>query len=193
MHLLPEIRKYLEQHRFRVLKTRADRLHPDERHVVVVQTGKDQRGDPKLLVFKQTLIKKYSIGETIYLKCHCSTGELDAAIMKVEYNVKTLGTVMTEAFREPEDMRKSHQDLLAIVKRLPTDFEPVGTRSRDTDYGPDCSCGCAFFVPLEGLLGMDWGVCTNPASSRAGLLTFEHQGCKHFVQEESCHTSSTAT
>jgi len=28
---------------------------------------------------------------------------------------------------------------------------------------------------------MDWGVCANPKSPRAGLLTFEHQGCPAFT------------
>jgi len=32
---------------------------------------------------------------------------------------------------------------------------------------------------------MDWGVCVNPASPRAGLLTFEHQGCEQFEHDES--------
>ena len=45
---------------------------------------------------------------------------------------------------------------------------------------PDCSCGCKFFHPLTGKEGMDWGVCINPESSRAGLLTFEHMSCDRF-------------
>lgn len=77
-------------------------------------------------------------------------------------------------------MPELHQRLLEIVQRLPSDFEPYGGRSREDDWGPDCSCGCKYFLPLEGQLGMDWGVCANPASPRAGLLTFEHQGCKAF-------------
>ena len=44
----------------------------------------------------------------------------------------------------------------------------------------DCSCGCKHYVTLAGALGADWGVCTNPWSPRAGLLTFEHQGCEFF-------------
>jgi hypothetical protein len=36
---------------------------------------------------------------------------------------------------------------------------------------------------LDGTHGMDWGVCTEPQSPRAGLLTFEHMGCPHFEQE----------
>jgi hypothetical protein len=61
--------------------------------------------------------------------------------------------------------------------RLPSDFEPYGERDRGDQFGPDCSCGCKWFAPLEGKLSTDWGVCANAASPRAGLLTFEHQGC----------------
>jgi hypothetical protein len=68
-----------------------------------------------------------------------------------------------------------------VLKYLDSDFEPYGKRSRKDDFGPDCSCGCKFFVPLEGKLGYDWGVCANTESARAGLLTWEHMGCKQFV------------
>jgi hypothetical protein len=72
-----------------------------------------------------------------------------------------------------------HQHLLQLMIHLPSDFEPYGERSRD-DSGPDCSCGCRWFLKLEGTLGYDWGVCANAASPRKGLLTFEHQGCRQF-------------
>ena len=44
------------------------------------------------------------------------------------------------------------------------------------NFGVDCSCGCYYFLTLED--NGDWGVCCNPDSERAGLLTWEHQGCK---------------
>lgn len=53
-------------------------------------------------------------------------------------------------------------------------------RWADSDNYPDCSCGCKYFIPLDHDFGCDWGVCTNPSTPRAGLLTFEHQtgrGC----------------
>jgi hypothetical protein len=79
----------------------------------------------------------------------------------------------------------SHHNLLHhLVQHLPTDFEPYGSRSRTDDWGPDCSCGCKHFLPLEGTLGYDWGVCSNPQSPRAGLLTFEHMGCRLFEEGE---------
>jgi len=77
-----------------------------------------------------------------------------------------------------------HQSLHDIVKRLPSDFEPLGERSRDDDWGPDCSCGCRWFIPLEEDLQHDWGVCHNPGSPRSGLLTFEHQGCREFEADD---------
>ena len=77
-----------------------------------------------------------------------------------------------------------HNQLHVILKRLPSDFEPWGERSRENEWGLDCSCGCRWFVKLEGMLRYDWGVCYNPASPRAGLLTFEHQGCPKFEGDE---------
>lgn len=73
-----------------------------------------------------------------------------------------------------------HEHLHSILRRLPSDFEPYGQRSRD-DGGPDCSCGCRHFQPLQ-VLPSDWGVCTHPDSPRCGLLTFEHQGCAQFEE-----------
>jgi len=77
-----------------------------------------------------------------------------------------------------------HNRLHSIVRKLPSDFEPWGERSRENEWGPDCSCGCRWFVKLEGMLRYDWGICYNPASPRAGLLTFEHQGCPAFEGNE---------
>jgi len=78
----------------------------------------------------------------------------------------------------------THEQLWQITKKLPSDFEPYGQRNRETEWGPDCSCGCAHFHPLEGKEGADWGVCSNDKSPRAGLLTFEHMGCALFCGEK---------
>lgn len=80
----------------------------------------------------------------------------------------------------------THDMLMAVNPLRPED----GTQSeiahgeREDSRGRlgeawDCSCGCKWYNPLSHL-GGDWGVCCNPASHRAGLLTFEHQGCEHF-------------
>ena len=86
---------------------------------------------------------------------------------------------MTKVVSDPR-----HRALLEIVRRLPSDFAPWGERSRDKDWGPDCSCGCRWYVRLEPGLQLDWGVCRSGASPRAGLLTFEHQGCRQFEADE---------
>ena len=48
------------------------------------------------------------------------------------------------------------------------------------------------FLPLEGKLGYDWGACVNPTSPRVGLLTFEHQGCRQFEDDEERHSEIEA-
>jgi uncharacterized protein UPF0158 len=91
---------------------------------------------------------------------------------------------MLNSVRNRDNPMATHEDLLRIVKQLPSDFEPFGERNRDTaEPGEDCSCGCIHFVKLAGDLGYDWGVCANAQSPRAGLLTFEHQGCPEFEAE----------
>ena len=73
--------------------------------------------------------------------------------------------------------------LWAVVKKLGTDYRDYGGnierwKSVDISY-PDCSWGCDFFAPLYDYkhddADCDWGVCSNPESPRAGLLTWEHQ------------------
>ena len=70
-----------------------------------------------------------------------------------------------------------HDKLLKVVRKLETDYEPYGTVELDDS---DCSCGCRHFITLAGNANESWGVCANPKSPRAGLLTFEHQGCTEF-------------
>ena len=71
-----------------------------------------------------------------------------------------------------------HEALWQIVKQLPTDFQPYGKRKRSGHS--DCSGNCRWFHKLAGARGNDWGVCANLKSPRAGLLTFEHQGCPQY-------------
>ena len=75
----------------------------------------------------------------------------------------------------------ANEQLWHVCQRKPSDFEPYGQRTRLTAL--DCSCGCKWFHTLSGPASKDWGVCGNPASPRAGLLTFEHQGCPEFEKE----------
>jgi hypothetical protein len=71
-----------------------------------------------------------------------------------------------------------------VVKTLPSDYTDYGGTverwATEEDY-PDC-CSCKYFRKLigecEDIADANWGVCTNPLSPRAGLLTFEHQAGK---------------
>ena len=74
-----------------------------------------------------------------------------------------------------------HERLVRLSIRKPDDYEPYGTTERNSG---DCSCNCRFALKLAGSLGSDWVVCSNPASHRAGLLTFEHQGCLKYEAGE---------
>jgi hypothetical protein len=76
----------------------------------------------------------------------------------------------------------SNEILWRVLKKLPTDFEPYGKRERKG--GLDCSCNCRWYYTLHGQLGQDWGVYANSQSSRAGLLTFEHQGCPQYEADD---------
>lgn len=85
-----------------------------------------------------------------------------------------------------------------VLKVLPTDYTDYGGQLErwkliDLNY-PDCSCGCKWWVPLYNeqydSADGDWGVCTNPQSPRAGLLTWEHQaGFKCFEWDTKNDTS----
>jgi len=81
----------------------------------------------------------------------------------------------------------THDELWAVCKLDVEDFEPYGKVDRDVaaeKYGAgDCSSGCRWFHELDGVAGMDFGVCGNPRSHRKGLLTYEHQGCRAFESD----------
>lgn len=94
---------------------------------------------------------------------------------------------------------KHHDHLWQACPIRDEDYTPFGKDERWSDNRPwaDCSGGCKFYYLLETrdgeVLGMDWGVCTNPKSHRCGLLTFEHQGCHHFeLAEKDLHASDCA-
>ena len=84
--------------------------------------------------------------------------------------------------QDREKMRELTKEIQRLLgERQPNDFEPYAQRVRLT--ASDCSGGCKWFHILSGPASLDWGVCGNPARPRAGLLTFEHQGCPEFEQE----------
>jgi hypothetical protein len=80
------------------------------------------------------------------------------------------------------DETPSHHDHLhSICRHLPSDFQPYGERERDSS---DCSSGYIHFLKPRVKLGPDWRIRINPASPRAGLLAFEHQGCEQFEPQD---------
>lgn len=63
-----------------------------------------------------------------------------------------------------------------LLKKTCKNWEDYMKGTMGTDnYGVDCSSGCYYFMSLDD--NGDWGVCCNPDSPRAGLLTWEHMGC----------------
>jgi hypothetical protein len=89
-----------------------------------------------------------------------------------------VAAVVDAVLTAQEEDAISHDALWAVCRTDDLDYEPYGRADRNGFF--DCSCGCRFYAELPWPRGADWGVCTNPASHRAGLLTFEHQGCPHF-------------
>lgn len=68
-------------------------------------------------------------------------------------------------------------ELWHCLRILPSDYSIYGgkiERWQDGKQYPDCSWGCKWWKPLEQFPN-DWGICANPKSNRAGLLTVEHQ------------------
>lgn len=94
--------------------------------------------------------------------------------------IKTLAELNAEDAAYPG--HQTHEALWAVCKKLPEDHAGYG--DPDRPHNPQCVEGCRFYHILNGYRGADWGVCANPASHRAGLLTFEHQGCGEYEHDE---------
>ena len=154
-----------------------------------------QQPEPRLLDPHPPLHFNYR-GIQARAKYNAETQEYDLEVHHLaesftfSHSDKELLRVMFESFaadylyllgKGTDERQLLHEHLHSICRRLPSDFQPYGERERD---GPDCSSGCKHFLKLPGKLGLDWGVCVNPASPRAGLLTFEHQGCENFEGNE---------
>lgn len=96
--------------------------------------------------------------------------------------------ISAEELQEMRERAREVSPLLdAVLIHHPKDYDPWGEDVRWADPNrpyPDCSGGCKWAIPLEDLLGADWVVCANPKSHRAGLLTFEHQGCPQWEMDE---------
>jgi hypothetical protein len=79
----------------------------------------------------------------------------------------------------------THEQLWLICLRKPGDYESYGQRKRlmAGQIVGGCSGECKWYHTLSGAASLDWGVCGNPRSHHAGLLTFEHLGYPEFEQE----------
>ena len=60
-------------------------------------------------------------------------------------------------------------------------FRNRATESDDYEYEwSDQQYGiCRYWLPLNASWGLDWGVCSNPASEFDAQARFEHDGCEH--------------
>jgi len=39
---------------------------------------------------------------------------------------------------------------------------------------------CQFYIKLRGVMGMNWGACSNPDSTFDSRVMYEHDGCEAF-------------
>ena len=66
-----------------------------------------------------------------------------------------------------------HEKLAEMRFRPDEDKEAMD----ENGFIKDQALHCAYYVPLEGSLGMDWGIIVNPNSPKFGLVVFEHSHC----------------
>lgn len=73
-----------------------------------------------------------------------------------------------------EDAESIHERWITRVNRDRDPNDPAYDETWDWDQ-----CGtCRHWVPLEGTLGADWGVCSSAASPFDRMAMFEHDGCE---------------
>jgi hypothetical protein len=65
--------------------------------------------------------------------------------------------------------------LWASCRSLPTHEEG--------DQGPTCGQNCVKFMPLQGNIGIDWGVCVEVNGPRGGLLTNKDMKCSLYEKK----------
>jgi hypothetical protein len=59
----------------------------------------------------------------------------------------------------------------------------IGSPDYDDAWFAEQCFGCLYFIKLEGILGSDWGVCSNELSPFDGHLMYEHDGCEYFEDQ----------
>ena len=160
--------------------------------IVVTWHIREAQYDVEFGATAERVVTLVTLREDQLLKLNQAPEELSLYAPVAEHWQKVIERPSAESESELEEAPESSlvrvpanislHDLLHLVCiHRPTDFTPYGIRQREA---ADCSCGCKHYVTLAGALGADWGVCTNPRSPRAGLLTFEHQGCEFFEYDE---------
>lgn len=73
-----------------------------------------------------------------------------------------------------EHARACHQRWMARRNR-----KQEAPEYKEEWYRQQCGA-CTYFAPLAGLLGDDYGACSNVASMFDGRVMFEHDGCDQF-------------
>ena len=83
-------------------------------------------------------------------------------------------------------MEATHRQLIAVCIGFRAYLHRARRENKQIQkWLPDCSCGCKYYHELSGKAHLDWGVCWNKKSPRAGKLTFEHmEKCRFFVQQD---------
>lgn len=142
----------------------------------------------KLAILKSDIKDVPDIDQKDYEKCRETINDIQATLAQY-CNCAPIKLIAGRV----EDIAKSqrqtkHKELFNILVRKPSDYKDYGGEverwKNDNESYPDCSCGCVHFMELEGEMGADWGICTNPKSERQGLLTWEHQnGYKCFEED----------
>ena len=73
--------------------------------------------------------------------------------------------------RDPEHAKTTHARWVQLQSRV------IGSDDY-LDEWYDQQCGiCRWWLPIAGVFGEDYGVCSNPASAFDARARFEHDGC----------------
>lgn len=78
-----------------------------------------------------------------------------------------------------EDRQYAQQTFYRWLSKFPKNRDNTSSDYRDEWVNEQCFT-CQYYVKLTGVVGMDWGVCSNPLSPLDGRVTYEHDGCNFF-------------
>jgi len=74
--------------------------------------------------------------------------------------------------------------IVGACSAAPHRFRALWIPQPNGRLGPGLQLWLQAFPGASRIIGLDWGVCSNLQSPRAGLLTFEHMGCRLFEEGE---------